>query len=47
MVESPNGVVLLTRDQAKDRLRVELGGLKLVDELLAERRQLAAAEDAG
>jgi hypothetical protein len=46
MIESPDGLVLLTRDQLKARVRSDLAGLSLVDELLAERRAQAEAEDA-
>lgn len=46
LLETPNGLVLLTRDQLRARVRDELAGLDLVAELLADRRQAAAAEDA-
>jgi bifunctional DNA-binding transcriptional regulator/antitoxin component of YhaV-PrlF toxin-antitoxin module len=46
MLEAPAGVVLLTRKQAKQRVRADLGGLDLVSELLLERRQHAAENDA-
>lgn len=46
VVETPNGLVLLTREQLKQRVRADLAGLDLVGELLAERRGAAAAEDA-
>jgi len=46
LVETARGVALLTRDQVKEMVRSDLAGLDLVDELLAERRQGAAAEDA-
>jgi AbrB family looped-hinge helix DNA binding protein len=45
MIESPDGLVLLTREQLKRRVRADLAGLDLVDELLAERRAQAQAED--
>lgn len=45
LVETVGGVVLLTREQLKTRVRGELSGLALVDELLAERRAEAAADD--
>jgi len=47
LVETPDGVVLLTREQAKARVRAEFAGLDLVEELLIERRRQASAEDAG
>jgi len=46
LVDSPRGVVFLTREQLKAMVRSDLSGLDLVGELLAERRQRAAAEDA-
>jgi AbrB family looped-hinge helix DNA binding protein len=46
MIESPDGLVLLTREQLKARVRRDLAGLNLVDELLADRRAQAEAEDA-
>ena len=46
LVESDDGLVLLTREQLRARVRQNLAGLNLVDELLAERRLDAAREDA-
>jgi len=46
LLETPAGIVLLTREQLRDRVRDELAGLDLVDALLAERRAAAADEDA-
>jgi len=46
LLEVPDGLVLLTRRQLRDRVRAELAGLDLVGELLAERRRAAADEDA-
>ena len=46
MLETPHGVILATRDQVKQLVRDGLQGLDLVDELLADRRRAAAAEDA-
>ncbi len=45
LLETPTGLVLLTRDQLKARVRDDLTGLDLVGDLLAERRADAAAED--
>lgn len=45
MFETPDGVVLATRDQLKNLVRRELRGLDLVQDLLAERRKVAAGED--
>ena len=46
LVETPGGVVLLTQDQVKARVRTDLEGLDLVDDLLTIRRKEASAEDA-
>jgi AbrB family looped-hinge helix DNA binding protein len=46
LLETPNGLVLLTRSQLQDLVRADLMGLDLVDELLTERRAEAAADDA-
>jgi AbrB family looped-hinge helix DNA binding protein len=46
VIETPRGLVLLTRAQLQDLVRADLGGLDLVDELLAERRAAAGVEDA-
>ncbi|UJP08844.1 AbrB/MazE/SpoVT family DNA-binding domain-containing protein [Microbacterium sp. KUDC0406] len=45
-IETDNGVVLATRDQAKRILRAQLSGTDLVGDLLAERRAAAGREDA-
>ncbi|HMQ65285.1 MAG TPA: AbrB/MazE/SpoVT family DNA-binding domain-containing protein [Arachnia sp.] len=44
-VEAPDGVVLMTREQAKALVRKQLAGSSLVEELLADRRAAAAQED--
>jgi AbrB family looped-hinge helix DNA binding protein len=46
LLETPTGLVLLTRDQLQARVRNELAGLDLVAELLADRRRAAQREDA-
>ena len=46
LLETPSGIVLLTREQLRSRVRKELEGLDLVSELLADRRRASAAEDA-
>lgn len=47
LVEGDGGLALLTRAQAKDRVRAELAGRDLIGDLLAERRRAADLEDAG
>jgi AbrB family looped-hinge helix DNA binding protein len=46
VLETPQGLVLLTRAQLQELVRADLTGLDLVGELLAGRRAEAAAEDA-
>jgi bifunctional DNA-binding transcriptional regulator/antitoxin component of YhaV-PrlF toxin-antitoxin module len=45
-VESPRGILLVTRDQLAALVRADLDGLDLVGDLLADRRREAAREDA-
>lgn len=45
LIETADGVVLTTRDRARALLRTQLAGTSLVDELLAERRAHARADD--
>lgn len=45
LLETPTGLVLLTRSQLQELVRADLAGLDLVGELLSERRADAAAED--
>lgn len=45
LLDTPDGLVLLTRKQLQDRVRSDLAGLDLVNELLSERRSEAAKED--
>ena len=45
MLDTPEGLVLLTRDQLRARVRADLSEVDLVGDLLAERRAAAAAED--
>ena len=47
MLETPAGLVLLTRDQLRARVRDELSGLDLVGDLIEERRRGAREEDHG
>ena len=46
LLDTPEGLVMLTRGQLLSRVRGELEGLDLVSELLAERRRNAEQEDA-
>ena len=46
LIESSDGLVLLTREQLRERVRRDLEGLSLVEDLLVERRHAAASEDA-
>ncbi len=45
LVETDNGLVLLTRSQLRARVKAELAGLDLVGDLLGERRMAAAADE--
>jgi AbrB family looped-hinge helix DNA binding protein len=47
LLESPGGLVLLTRSQLRELVRADLAGLDLLGELLADRRAESVAEDAG
>lgn len=47
LVDTDAGLVVLTREQLRDRVRADLAGLDLVGELLGERRTAASVEDAG
>jgi bifunctional DNA-binding transcriptional regulator/antitoxin component of YhaV-PrlF toxin-antitoxin module len=46
LVDSPSGLLLLTRAQARALIKAQLSGKDLVAELLAERRAEAAADSA-
>lgn len=46
LLETPQGVVLATREQIKQLVRGQLEGTNIVAELLADRRRQSAAEDA-
>ena len=45
LLDTPKGIVLLTREQLKELVRTDLSGLDLVSELLSGRDRDAAAED--
>ena len=47
LLESSDGLILLTREQLRARVREDLSGLDLVGRLLADRRRAAEREDAG
>ena len=46
LVESRDGIVLMTQAQLRRRVSEELAGFDLVGDLLAERREAASREDA-
>lgn len=46
VLETPDGLALLTREQLKRRVRSELAGPSLVADLIEERRTAAKAEGA-
>lgn len=46
LVDTPDGIILMTMEQALRRSREELAGPSLVDELIADRRAEAAREAA-
>lgn len=45
LIDTGEGIVLLTRDQLKRLVRADLADLELVTELLNDRRSSAGAED--
>ena len=45
LLDTPGGIVLMTRAQLRARVRNELAGLELIDELLRDRRAATDAED--
>lgn len=46
LVDAPDGIVLLTRNQLRGRVKAVLADVDLVGELLADRRRGASDEDA-
>ncbi len=46
-LETPDGLLLLTREQLRSIVRANLDGKDLVDSLLTERRTASADEDRG
>jgi len=47
LMDLPGGLLLLTRDQLKARVRESLAGTDPVEALLVDRRAAAASEDSG
>lgn len=47
LLEKAYGIVLLTRDPVRARVRDQLTGTELVAQLLAERRHASVVEDLG
>ncbi|WP_419920935.1 AbrB/MazE/SpoVT family DNA-binding domain-containing protein [Candidatus Poriferisodalis sp.] len=47
LLDAPDGMVLMTREQLSARVRHDLQGTDLVSELLRDRRSESAREDAG
>lgn len=45
LLDTPDGIVLLTRQQLQHRVRQDLAGLDLVSDLLSERRLQSTSED--
>jgi AbrB family looped-hinge helix DNA binding protein len=45
LLETPDGLVLMTRGQLRNRVREELSGVDLVGELIRDRRVAAEQED--
>ena len=46
LLETPSGVVMLSREQLKTQVRRDMAGANLITELLTERRDAARREDA-
>ena len=46
LIDTPRGVVLVSREQLKSLVRADLAGIDLLSELLADRRRQANTEDA-
>jgi AbrB family looped-hinge helix DNA binding protein len=46
LIDTPGGVVLVSREQLKSLVRADLAGIDLLSELLADRRRQAHGEDA-
>ena len=46
LIDTPGGVVLVSREQLKALVRADLAGIDLLSELLVDRRRQADTEDA-
>ncbi len=46
LIDTPGGVVLVSREQLKSLVRADLAGIDLLGEPLADRRRQADTEDA-
>jgi len=46
LIDTPGGVVLVSREQLKSLVRADLAGIDLLGELIADRRRQADTEDA-
>lgn len=46
LIETDHGILLMTREQAREHLRRQLAGTDLLADLLADRRRTAGSEDA-
>lgn len=46
MLETPHGVIAMTREQAKQLVKKQIGASSLVQELITERRSAAQKESA-
>ena len=46
LIDTPGGVVLVSREQLKLLVRADLAGIDLLSDLLADRRRQAETEDA-
>jgi bifunctional DNA-binding transcriptional regulator/antitoxin component of YhaV-PrlF toxin-antitoxin module len=46
LIDTPGGVVLVSREQLKSLVRADLAGIDLLSELLVDRRRQADTEDA-
>jgi AbrB family looped-hinge helix DNA binding protein len=46
LIETDRGLILISRDELRDLVQGDLAGEGMLEELLAERRRQAAADDA-